>query len=96
MKEIEPIKILHPDVMKAGADKTIRKKLYLLAALEDENANLFMQQTRNETKINELRTELDALKGLYEVKYKESKPKEFVKGEAPTIVESNGTIHIGE
>lgn len=96
MREIESIKILYPEVMKAGADKAIRKKLQALSALKIERASLFEQATEVERKIKEINTELDALKGLYEVTYKETEPKEFVNGVAPAIVESNGTIHIGE
>ena len=60
---------------------------------EEEKYQCFRRQHELEKDIEDLKKQIFDLKTIHELVYEEGEVKEIVKGEAPMIVESNGTIH---
>lgn len=91
---IKSVKLLYPSLMKADAAKKILDLHLQVKAKEEERVQCFMRQQTLDKEIAEIKSTLTDLKNTYELVYEEGEVKEVVKGQAPTIVESNGTIHI--
>lgn len=93
-KTIKSVKLLYPSLMKESAANQILDLYSQLEAKEAECTKCFMRQQVLTKEIDDIKNTLTNLKNTYELIYEEGKVKEIVAGEAPTIVESNGTIHI--
>lgn len=82
-------------MMKEDAEEQIIAMHTKLEEMQKEKVQYFMELQRLEKEIKELQYHLSNLKGkVYEPIYKKVERREVVKGVAPVIVESNGTIHI--
>ena len=93
-KTIKSVKLLYPSLMNEDAAKKILDLHLQVNAKENERVQCFMHQQTLDKEIAEIKSTLTALKNTYELIYEEVEVKDVVKGQAPTIVESNGTIHI--
>lgn len=93
-KTIKSVKLLYPSLMNEDAAKQILDLYSQVEAKEAERAECFMRQQVLTKEIDAIKNTLTNLKNTYELLYEEGEVKEVVAGEAPTIVESNGTIHI--
>ena len=96
---VKEIRLRYPSLMCESAAADIKALVEEIDALHEEKHDLFTKEHELDTLIAEKKKYLDGLKGMYEVIYEEETPKEkpAFEGEAisaPTIVESNGTIHI--
>lgn len=91
---IKSIKLLYPSLMKEDAAEKIMDLHRQVFEKEEERTQCFMRQQELDKEIDALKHDLTNLKNTYELVYDDDEVKEIVKGEAPTIVESNGTIHI--
>lgn len=91
---IKSVKLLYPSLMKEDAANKILELHKQVAAKEEEYTQCFMRQQVLEKEINDLKHTLTNLKNTYELEYEEGEVKEIVRGDAPVIVESNGTIHV--
>jgi hypothetical protein len=80
--------------MKGSAAKRILELHEQEEAKKEERAQHFMRQQELDKEIAAIESDLTNLKNTYELIYEEGEVKEVVKGEAPVIVESNGTIHV--
>lgn len=93
-RKITAVKVTHPEYM-AGDFATKVLSLYKqVEELENKCDESFRSHYLAELELKKAKAELGSLSGLYELEYEEEEPKEFIKGEAPGIVESNGTIHV--
>ena len=90
---IKSVKLLYPSLMKADAAKQILDLYKQVEAKEEEKYQCFRRQHELEKEIEVLKKQIFDLKTIHELVYEEGEVKEIVKGEAPMIVESNGTIH---
>lgn len=81
-------------MMKEDAAKKILDIYQQIEDKEQERYECFKRQQTLEKEIDALKHTLTDLKNTYELVYEEGEVKELVIGEAPTIIESNGTIHI--
>ena len=91
---IKSVKLLYPSLMTPDAVKKIFDLHLQVKIKEEERVQCFMRQQILDKEIAEIKDILTNLKNTYELIYEEEKVKEAAKGQAPTIVESNGTIHI--
>lgn len=91
---IKSVKLLYPSLMKADAAKKILDLHKQVAEKEEERCQCFRRQLELDREIEAIKHDLTNLSNTYELVYEEDEVKEVVKGQAPTIVESNGTIHI--
>lgn len=80
--------------MREDAAKQILNLLKQIEYKKEERVQCFMRQQVLDKEIADLEKTLNVFGGAYEVVYEKDKPKEFVQGQAPVIVESNGTVHI--
>lgn len=80
--------------MKADAADKILELYHQVAAKEEERTQCFMRQQELDKEIAAIKSTITNLKNTYELVYEEGEVKEVVRGEAPVIVESNGTIHV--
>lgn len=93
-RRITAVKVTHPEYM-AGDFATKVLSLYKqIDELEKRRNEAFMAHHFAELELKKAKAELSSLSGLYELEYEEEEPKEFIKGEAPGIIESNGTVHV--
>jgi len=92
-RTIKEVRLLCPSIMKEGAAEKILDMHRQVEAMEEEKSQCFMRQCELEKKIADLKNQLFDIKNTYELVYEEGEVKEIVKGEAPMIVESNGTVH---
>ena len=90
---IKSVKLLYPSLMKEDAAKQILDLYKQVEAKEEEKCQCFRRQHELEKEIEGLKKQIFDLKTIHELVYEEGEVKEIVKGEAPMIVESNGTIH---
>ena len=90
---IKSVKLLYPSLMKEDAAKQILDLYKQVEAKEGEKYQCFRRQHELEKEIEGLKKQIFDLKTIHELVYEEGEVKEIVKGEAPMIVESNGTIH---
>lgn len=90
---IKSVKLLYPSLMKEDAAKQILGLYKQVEAKEEEKYQCFRRQHELEKEIEGLKKQIFDLKTIHELVYEEGEVKEIVKGEAPMIVESNGTIH---
>ena len=91
---VKAIKLLYPSLMKEDAEQQILDMLHQFEIKEQERSECAMRQRELESEIDALRKTLLDLSKLYSIEWEETEVKETPKGEAPAIVESNGTIHI--
>ena len=90
---IKDVRLLYPSLMKENAAAEILDLYKQVEAKEEERSQCFMRQCTLDKEIEELKKKLFDLKTVHELVYEEGEVKELVKGEAPMIVESNGTVH---
>lgn len=93
-KTIKSVKLLYPSLMNEDAANKILDLHLQVNAKEEERVQLFMRQQTLDKEIADIKSTLTVLKNTYELIYEDTEVKDVVKGQAPTIVESNGTIHI--
>lgn len=91
---IKSVKLLYPSLMKDDADQQILDLYKQFEAKEEERTQCFMRQQVLEKEMDEIRKVLLDFRQVYSIEYEEEEKKEKVHGEAPVIVESNGTIHV--
>lgn len=91
---IKSVKLLYPSLMKEDAAQRIMDLHKQVAEKEEERCQCFRRQLELDREIEAIKHDLTNLNNTYELVYEQDEVKEIVKGDAPTIVESNGTIHI--
>lgn len=90
---IKSVKLKYPSLMKADAAEKIMSLHKQIAEKEEERSQCFKRQLELDKEIDSIKHDLTNLSNTYELIYEDEEVKEVVRGEAPVIVESNGTIH---
>lgn len=94
MRNIKAVKVLCPEYMSGDFASKILSLYKRIEEVEDTRDKAFMQMNFCDKELEGLTAKLGKFSGLYELECEEEEPKEFVKGEAPGIIESNGTVHV--
>ena len=93
--KIKEVKLLYPKLMSRSAASHIIRLYRTMEAKEQERYQHYLAQQELDKEVKEIKAELEHMRGMYELVYEEIEEKApIVGGEAPAIVESNGTIHI--
>ena len=94
MRTIKAVKVLCPEYMSGDFASKVLSLHKRIEEVKDIRDKAFMQMNLCDKELEELTAKLGKFSGLYELEYDETVVKEFVKGEAPGIIESNGTVHV--